>query len=235
MRERLKEELEEREVRKEEQRLREEEERKIREEEERKMREEEERKAREEKESQEEMMARIREEVRKEMEAEKAAAAIAAIPVPPSPTLSSKSINRESAPSNAPSNVTTPRKEEPKVVQPQVSINEVKQVQLKPVNRVQDTPDRHDDEGEEENPRPVRMSVRDRMARFNGGGKPRYTPPKVDAPVVVNGNVNTLEKVTKAVVKSPNVTSPTKNKRPFTFASANQMSFKIVESTPTIN
>ena len=70
--------------------------------------------------------------------AEKAAAAIAAIPVPPSPTLSSKSTNREAVPSNAPSNVTTPRKEEaPKVIQPQVSINEVKQVQLKPVNRVQ--------------------------------------------------------------------------------------------------
>merc|ERR1719206_1423501 len=110
--------------------------------------------------------------------AEKAAAAIAAIPVPPSPTLSSKSTNREAtpsnAPSNAPSNVTTPRKEEaPKVIQPQVSINEVKQVQLKPVNRVQETPDRHDND-EEEEPRPVRMSVRDRMAMF-GGSKPRYT------------------------------------------------------------
>merc|ERR1719320_689653 len=212
------------------------EERKAREDEERKAREEEERKAREaEKESQEEMMARIREEVRKEMEAEKAAAAIAAIPVPPSPTLSSKSTNREAVPSNAPSNATTtPRKEEPKVIQPQVSINEVKQVQLKPVNRVQETPDRHDND-EEEEPRPVRMSVRDRMAMF-GGAKPRYTPTpaKVDAPVV-NGNVNGLEKVTEAVVKSPNVTSPTKKKKPFTFGAANQMSFKIVESTPTIN
>merc|ERR1719457_465147 len=210
-------------------------------------------------------MARIREEVRKEMEdfavrikrelsklqnnstfpshllikmniaAEKAAAAIAAIPVPPSPTLSSKSTNREAVPSNAPSNVTTPRKEEaPKVIQPQVSINEVKQVQLKPVNRVQETPDRHDND-EEEEPRPVRMSVRDRMAMF-GGAKPRYTPTpaKVDAPVV-NGNVNGLEKVTEAVVKSPNVTSPTKKKKPFTFGAANQVSFKIVESTPTIN
>ena len=121
------------------------------------------------------------------------------------------------------------------MVQPQVSINEVKKVQLRPVNRVQETPkeeDRHDDR-EEENPRPVRMSVRDRMAMFNGGGKPRYTPSKpVEAPVV-NGNAPGLEKVTEAVVTAQ--TSPTKKKRPFTFASANQMSFKIVESTPTIN